>query len=159
MQKILNQKVFVVDDNLYYGELVARSLANHGFTDVSLFESGEACIEELHLQPALILLDYSMPGLSGIDTLKQIKADYPEVHVVFLSAQENMEIALDSLRYGAFDYLIKDDNSLFRLPLILSRINDMERTVEDQDKKKKVGRIARNILLIGVLTLIYIAAS
>jgi DNA-binding NtrC family response regulator len=151
-------KIFVVDDNNYYAELVARSLANQGYENIFIFNSGGTCIADMDKQPDLILLDYSMPGLSGIDTLKRIKADNPEVHVVFLSAQENMDVALDALRYGAFDYLIKDDESLLRLPLILARIIDLERLMIEHKKKGKIGSIARSVILIAVLALIAFAA-
>jgi len=126
----LHRKIFVVDDNNYYAELVARKLLNDGFENVTLFESGEACLAAIDQQPSLILLDCSMPGLSGLETLMKIKADNPEIHVVFLSFLENMALALDALRYGAFDIIIKDDKSLLRLSGIMTRILELEKRLE-----------------------------
>jgi DNA-binding NtrC family response regulator len=99
-----------------------------------------------------------MPGLSGLETLKRIKADNPEVHVVFLSAQENMDVALVALRYGAFDFIIKDYESLLRLPIILARLAELEKLLEEQKKKNKIGNIARSLILLGVLALLALAA-
>lgn len=79
------------------------------------FTSARDCIAQLHQQPAVITLDYSLPDMNGAEALQKILAFNPGIHVVIISAQENITTALDLLKKGAYDYIVKDDDARNRL--------------------------------------------
>ena len=73
--------------------------------------------------PGIVLLDHSLSGqLSGLEVLKKIKSINPDIHVIFISAQEKMNIALQALKFGAFDYIIKDENALEKSVRMLDKV-------------------------------------
>ncbi len=104
-----NLKIFVVDDNSFCRELYAQHLKNIGFTDVHLFDNGQECINNLTLQPDIIFLDHEMEPLNGLEVLKKIKRFNPDIYLVVVSGQDNMQVSINALKYGAFDYIIKGE--------------------------------------------------
>ena len=108
-------KIFIVEDDPFYGELLRRHLALNPDNDVRLFKTGKEILASLHLQPHLISLDYRLPDLSGMDILKRINASNPDIPVIIVSGQEDINTAVELLRLGAYDYYVKDDHTKTRL--------------------------------------------
>ncbi len=115
-------KIFIVEDDKFYANLVREKLKLSNFQNVIIFETGESFIDNLFRNPDVVILDYSLGNTNGLDLLKKIKSVNPDIQVIFLSGQEEMNVAINSLKYGAFDYLEKDEESLERLVFILMRI-------------------------------------
>lgn len=115
-------KVFIVDDDAMIGNLYAKHLNNLGYEDVTFFENGQDCLNQLIEEPQIIFLDQQMDYLEGIEVLRKIKRFDPDIYVVFVSGQEDMETAINSLKYGAFDYIIKGKNDIERIEEVLKRI-------------------------------------
>ena len=115
-------KIFLVDDDLICLNIYKKHLENTGYTDVSCFESGEACLNLLIQNPDVIFLDYEMNSLSGLEVLKKIKRFNPDIFIVFLSGQENIATAVNALKYGAFDYIVKSDGQLLSIQKVLNKI-------------------------------------
>src|ERR1700744_3447349 len=108
-------RIFIVDDVPFYCNLYRKFLNNLGHQDIHLFASSAECLDNLTLNPDLILLDHCIPPVNGLDTLKKIKRVDPNALVVFISGQENITVAVDALKYGALDYLVKGQASQERL--------------------------------------------
>lgn len=102
-------KVFLVDDCPFFAKLCEKSLIKNGFSDIHVFNSGEELMSNLISQPDIIFLDYQLDDYTGKELLHKIKAFNPTIVVVMISNQNSMEITIDLLNNGAFDYLIKDD--------------------------------------------------
>lgn len=115
-------KIFIVEDDKFYANLVRETLKKSSFENVIIFETGESFIDNLFRNPDVVILDYSLGNTNGLDLLKKIKSVNPDIQVIFLSGQEEMNVAINSLKYGAFDYLEKGEESLDRLVFILNRI-------------------------------------
>ena len=115
-------RVFVVDDDNFCLAMYEQHLRNLGITDVQSFNDGITCLHNLALQPDVIFLDHGMDILNGEEVLKEIKRVNPDIYVVFISGQEDVEIAINSLKYGAFDYIVKGINEEKRLEQILEKI-------------------------------------
>lgn len=124
-------KIFIVDDDLFTLNLYRQTIENLGFENISLFLNGTICLNSLNQKPTLIFLDHNMDDLTGFEVLKKIKRYDPNIYVVIVSAQENMNIAIDALKYGAFDYIIKDDTVEDKMKLVIKKIE----MVEEQLKK------------------------
>ncbi len=122
-------KVFLVDDDLFSLNVYHQNVKNMGYTDVSLFLNGTICLNNLHKKPTIIFLDHNMEDLNGFEVLKKIKRYDPNIYVVIISAQESMKIAVDALKYGAFDYIIKGDNESERMKNVLLRIESIQKEI------------------------------
>ena len=103
--------IFIVEDDPFYAELLKYHLSLNPDDEVQLFDSGHDCLQNLYKEPAIICLDYSLPDMSGEDVLKKIKASYPHVQVIIISAQDNIKTAVDLLKKGATDYIVKDEDT------------------------------------------------
>lgn len=125
-------KIFIVDDDPWYSQILEYHLSLNPDYEVSRYESGKECMNHLHLNPDLITIDYSMDDMSGSDLLQKLKAWNAEVPVIVISGQEEVSVALELLKRGAYDYLIKDDNTKDLL------WNTVIRARETQSLKKEV---------------------
>lgn len=119
-------KIFIVDDDLFCLNIYEQHLHNMGYFDISLFESGTSCLNNLTKQPDIIFLDHGMDALNGEEVLKKIKRSNPNIYVVFISGKEDLETAVNSLRYGAFDYIVKGQNDGKRIEQVLERIHQIK---------------------------------
>jgi len=138
-------KIFLVDDDLFSLSLYEQSLRNLGYQDITTFESGTDCLNQLNQNPQVIFLDHNLDNtLSGFETLKKIKRFDPNTYVVMVSGQEDMQQALDALRYGAFDYLIKGQNEVEKMQLVLDRIAQ----IQEMLSKKKPSTLKRFLSLL-----------
>lgn len=127
-------KIFLVDDDLFSLNVYHQNLENLGYTDVSLFLNGTICLNNLHQKPTIVFLDYNMDDLNGFEVLKKIKRYNPNIYVVILSAQESLKIAVDALKYGAFDYIIKGDNESEKMKNVLLRIESIQNEIPKAKK-------------------------
>ncbi len=99
--------IFVTDDEPAIRSALVKRLSRRQHT-VAGFESGDALLKGLDREaPDLILLDLKMPGLSGLDTLKAIRSKFPQVLIIMLTAYGTVEDAVEAMKLGAYDFVIK----------------------------------------------------
>ncbi len=144
-------KIFVVEDNELYAKMMHHHLSLNPDNEVKVFHDGRECLNNLHLKPNMIFLDYSLPNFSGIDVLKKIKASHPELPVVIVSGQEDVSTAVELLREGAYDYIVKDENAKDRMWRATSNIrentelrHELDRLREEVTSKYDFGNIKGN---------------
>lgn len=125
MQNTNKMKTFIVDDDPFSRELYQQHLMNKGFNSITCFDNGQECINQLVEQPAIIFLDYNMSSLNGLDVLKKIKRFDPDIIIVLISAQEDMQVAVNALKFGAFDYIIKGENDLQSIDAVINKIDNL----------------------------------
>lgn len=123
MENIINSKVFIVEDDAFSSLLLKKHITDLGFHDISEYQSGLSCLEDLYQNPEIILLDHQMDELDGFDTLVKIKRQIPNAFVIMVSSQEDMKTTIKLLKFGAFDYIVKDEEELQNLDNALSRIS------------------------------------
>ena len=99
--------VFIVDDEEQNLVLLRMWIEKIWKLPVRQFVSPIECLEQMHIEPCLVILDIMMPEMDGMDVLRRIKDDYPHVPVVMLSAQGSVKVAIESIHLGAYDYLTK----------------------------------------------------
>lgn len=115
-------RIFVVEDDLWYSELLSYHLSHNPEYEVSCYHSAKECLANLYQQPAVICLDYSLPDGTGEDVLRKIKQSNPDIQVVVISGQEDIKTAIDLLKLGAYDYIVKDDDTKDRLWFTINNI-------------------------------------
>jgi DNA-binding NtrC family response regulator len=119
-----NQKIFIVDDDPFWSALLKEILNQLGYKNITCFESGKSCMANLNLKPEIIFLDYQMTGVDGISTLKGIKNYYSTATVVFTTSTSDIKVAVNAMKYGAFDYLLKSNVTKNEVEAILNTIKD-----------------------------------
>jgi DNA-binding NtrC family response regulator len=120
-------KIFLVDDDAVYLKSLEIEFLDHADFIIETFLTGESCMENLHHNPDVIILDYQLDGIekhamNGIETLDRIKSFNPDIPVVMLSAQDKIEVAIDCMHHRAFDYVVKSETALVRLQKIITTI-------------------------------------
>lgn len=136
-------KFFVVDDDIFCANIYEQYLKNLNYTDITYYSNGIDCLNNIHSNPDIIFLDYNMEDMNGFEVLKKIKRYNPNIYVVMVSAQENRTTAVDALKYGAFDYIIKDNTVCEKMTLIISNIIK----VKEQLKKSNPSLIRKLLSL------------
>ena len=134
--------IFLVDDDPFFLNLCEQYLHNLG-------------LNELLFQPGLIFLDYNLDSLNGIETLKKIKRFNPNFLVVFISGQEKIDVAVNALKYGAFDYLLKEEVTEDRLKIVLDKAIAIKTVLEKRNKKSLFMRLLPLLGLAAIILLVY----
>jgi DNA-binding NtrC family response regulator len=121
-------RVLIVDDEVEFLETLVKRLRKRKL-DVDGVTSGEAALEQLKERPVdIVVLDVKMPGMSGLDTLREIKKGYSLLEVIMLTGHANMEVAIEGMDVGAFDYLMK--------PI---EIDELVYKIQDACKRKRLN--------------------
>jgi DNA-binding NtrC family response regulator len=115
-------KFFIVDDDVFCANIYEQFLKDIGHNDITYYNNGNDCLNNLDKNPDIIILDHNMVGITGFEVLKKIKRYNPNIYVVMISGQENIKTAVDALKYGAFDYLVKDNNVNDKITVIIDKI-------------------------------------
>ena len=103
----MSERILVVDDDASIRETFANHLGESGH-QVSTAPDAERALAQLAgLDPALVITDVRMPGMSGLELLERIKAARPDIDVVVITAHEDMRTAIGAMKAGAYDYLVK----------------------------------------------------
>lgn len=135
-------KIFVVEDNEWYNRLLVHNLSLNPDYDIESYTTGSDCLKNLYKMPDVITLDYRLPDTKGLDLLKKIKAENEEIQVVLISEQDEIEVVVDLLKYGAYDYIVKSNDIRERLLNTIQNIRDGVRlkreivSLRDEVKKK-----------------------
>src|SRR5687767_5278758 len=102
-----NDMIFLVEDDEMYSAMVEYKLKEFGKKNIKKFHSGEECLRNMHLNPSIVVLDYQLPRINGLETLKQIKENNPETAVVALSNTNDSYIKKQFFDAGVYEYFQK----------------------------------------------------
>jgi two-component system OmpR family response regulator len=152
--------IFLVEDNELYVKTLEKHLAdNLDFsTRIYTFLNGEDCLQNMKLKPKIIILDYFLNSANenasnGLEILKRVKAIDPGVAVIMLSSQDNLKVATDTMKYGAFDYVSKNENSFLRVQNAINNINKMI----IKESELRMSRVVKRVLIGWIILLIAIS--
>jgi DNA-binding NtrC family response regulator len=155
-----NQKyplIFVVEDNAVYNKLIVNHLRLQKFTRTESFMSGEDCLKNIDKKPDIIIQDYLLDGMNGIDVLKATRKKNPDTEFIFLSGQNDIELAINSMKYGAYDYIVKDQFALKKLTDKINRIM-IHHELINSNKRYKLG-ITLFFIALAVIILILVSLT
>ncbi len=104
-------KIFIIEDDVMVATLMKQALGKYDH-ELTHFTNAEDCLQNLHLNPDIVTVDYNLPGMNGIDLMGRIKSYNSSIMVVLVSGQETLEVVVAAYKGGASEYIIKND-SLF----------------------------------------------
>lgn len=116
-------RIMTVEDNEIFAMILDWNLKEDLDYMLTNVTSGEECIEQLdEWKPDMIIMDYMLPGLNGLDILKKIKKIKPKIKVIILSSQTNVQVAVDLINAGAEQYIEKNKDPLAKLSKCINEI-------------------------------------
>lgn len=135
-------KIFIVDDDIFLGEILKYHLQLNPDYEVLLFSNAKDCLSNLYHNPDIICIDFGLPDIQGDELFKQIKNLYPDLPIIVISGQENIEVAINFLKQGAKDYIVKNEhtkellwNSIRRLKENINLKQEVEDLKDELEKK------------------------
>ncbi len=152
MANLKNPLIFVVEDNQIYNKLVVSYLKTNKFTRVESYLSGEDALNNMNKNPDIIIQDYLLEGMTGIEVLIKVKKTNPNVEFIFLSGQDSIDIAINSMKHGAYDYIVKDQMALQKMVNKINKINSVSELVTS-NKRYKIGVV---LFFIGLSILVIV---
>ena len=130
--------VLLVDDEIEFVETFSERLVMRDL-EISKAFSGEEALQVLESNKNIevVILDVKMPGMDGIETLAQIKAKFPLIEVIMLSGHTDVESAIDGMKRGAFDYLMKPCD----MDQIIAKVTEAATKKQEHEEKIIQARI------------------
>ncbi len=119
--------IILVDDDFIFLEMLKESLTDNPDYNIVAFQSGEECLNHMHLNPDVIVLDYFLnsensSAKNGLEILKDIHAINPQAKVIILSGQEDGNLVYDFVRENATNYVVKDNNAFLNVKTAIEDI-------------------------------------
>jgi heterodisulfide reductase subunit A len=131
-------RILVVDDELVVRDSLKEWLVDEGFS-VDMAESGEQALQKLEAEAFhLMLTDIKMPGMDGVELLQLAKERYPDLTVVMMTAYATVETAVEAMKIGALDYLMKPFDPQKMIPMVVGIYADR---LASQDEELEVGAV------------------
>lgn len=140
-------KVMLVDDEAPFVETMGKRLAKRDLTVVTAYSGAEALqkLAEDH-DIDIVILDVKMPGMDGIQTLREIKRLHPLIEVIMLTGHATVEAAIEGMKLGAFDFLMKPCD----MGQLMAKLAEAEAKKASQEEKILEARMKEIALTQGI---------
>ncbi len=134
----MNQlKIFVVEDDDWYSEFISYNINLDESHQIIKCKTGKECLDKIKEMPDVITLDYQLPDMTGEEILKKIKDINPDIDVVVISEQEKIETAVELLKLGAYDYIVKSKDIRDRLLNVIRNLKNQQGLKQQIDSLQK----------------------
>lgn len=143
--------IYVAEDNEWYNKLIVHNLSLNPDFNVKGFLNGKDLLENLSDAPDIVTIDYRLPDITGDELLAKIKAVNPTIEVIVISEQDEIEIAVDLLKMGAADYIVKSKDIQERLLKIVNTVRTTSKLKKEivSLKREVKGKYAFEKTMIG----------
>jgi len=156
--------IFIVDDDAVQAMMLSDHLGKYSYLNIHTYLTGEECMKNIAIvKPQIVFLDYyfdkvSNTSMNGLDILKAIRGEHPDVDVVMFSGQDKIEVAVNTMKYGAFDYIVKSESAFHRAENVIFNIIrklKLERMAAMYKRLTLLFGIALGLLLIATAVLYF----
>jgi len=134
---MLTTNVLLVDDEVPFVETMTKRLSKRNLTILKAYNGPEALEVLKQKNVDVVILDVKMPGMDGIEVLREIKKDYPLVEVVMLTGHATIETGIEGMKLGAFDYLMKPCD----IEVLLAKVQEAKGKKASHEEKITQARI------------------
>lgn len=134
-------KIFVVEDDLIFAKSIKYYLNLNPDNEVEHYSNGKDALSNKYKNPDLIILDYNLPGMNGLEVMKSFHNFNDKLFIIIMSAQNDIKVAVNLMREGAFDYYVKDTDLKDRLWMSMEKINKLsgyEKKIEKLEAEVEV---------------------
>ncbi len=157
MRNTKNPLIFIVEDSVVYRDLIVGYLQSKKYGNIKTFKNGEECVKEIELKPDIIILDYSYEGISGLELMRTIRLENFEIDFIFLSSQNNIQVAVEIMKLGAADYIEKNEKAPYRLARSIEHLLKITKK-EKLRKGLNIGMVGFFIMLFIIIMTIILAS-
>jgi DNA-binding NtrC family response regulator len=139
--------ILLVDDEAPFVETMTKRLSKRDLNIITAF-SGEEAIERLNINrnTDVVILDVKMPGMNGIETLAKIRNQFPLTEVIMLTGHATVESAIEGMKLGAFDYLMKP----CEIEQLMAKVQEATKKKRDHEEKIKEARVREALSAHGL---------
>jgi DNA-binding NtrC family response regulator len=139
--------VMLVDDEVPFVEALTKRLKKRNLNILTAF-SGREALQTLdkHRNVDVVILDVKMPDLDGIETLREIKKAYPVTEVVMLTGHATVESAIEGMRFGAYDYLMKP----CEIEQLMTKVEEATKKKREHEEKIREARVKEVLSKHGI---------
>lgn len=132
--------ILLVEDDPFYATMIQELLKQNGYNDLKHIDNGLESLLQVYEEriPDVVVMDYHLGMMNGVEILQKIRAYRPDLKVVFMSGQKDVKVAVQAIKQGARDYIPKDERAFERLLTALKEI-------ENEFAKKQASRPARKL--------------
>lgn len=145
--KPLGTKIFVLEDDLWYSQFLSYHLSLDESHEVIAFSSVNEFLHSLSEAPDIVTLDYHLPGFDGEMILNRILEVSPNTYTIVISGQEDISKAVNTIKQGAYDYIVKNEDTKDRLWSIVEKVkqhialkNEIEALRKEVNQKQEIGK-------------------
>lgn len=150
-------KVALVDDDIPNTEVLRDFLIRNGYSHVDKYHDGESFVESLdRFDERAVVLDFDLSGggeMNGLEVLEAIRERSPSTHVIFFSGQDSLEVAVEALKNGADDYIVKSNAAFALVKTSLDKVYDIQVLRTNEKRSQRMS------LLFAVLWMASMAAA
>jgi DNA-binding NtrC family response regulator len=144
-------KIFIVEDDLWYAELLRKHLSLNPDYEIEIFNKGKDCLNNLYKMPSIVTIDYSLPDMNGKELMTRIRDKFPGIFTLIISGQNDINTAVELLKEGAYDYIVKNDEAANRLwnSIRLIKENISLKRENEQLKKEVIKKYDFSKIIVG----------
>ncbi|MDP4220683.1 MAG: response regulator [Bacteroidota bacterium] len=158
-------KITLIDDDPALCEMVKDSLTKKfPSSGITIYHTGEDALSDMSEPPDVVILDYQLDtvkvdAMNGIQVLQKLKEGYPDLPVIFLSSQDRMEVAANTIKYGAHDYIVKNETAFQKLEIGIKNIAVLKKLQKSHGFQKSMSTVVWFLLIALIGYVIYLRFS
>lgn len=145
MKAFNKSKISIVDDDVFSLTLIKEMLGTIHFKNVFTYSNSTDFLNSMISQPDIVFLDYHIDNLTGLEILKKIKRTNPEAFIVIISGQEDISVAVTALKYGAFDYLVKNGFTAEDLGIVMLKMENLKKLIHEKNNKSLIKKLKSSL--------------
>lgn len=150
-------KIFVVDDDPLQIEMITDHLGKFKNFSLKSFQTGEDMLQALSEKPDIVILDYNLDTVNedaadGLDILRKVKDRSEKTEVIMYSGQDSIEVAINTMKYGAFDYVVKNPSAFHRMENLIYKVIKHRELEGDARRYRLMIQITVLLLVSAVFT-------
>lgn len=129
-------RLFILEDDIFFAKMLEKAIQSDDI-QIRIFNSGKDFMDNLHLNPDIVTLDYNLPDTLGTTILKKINDFNPKISTLILSGQQDVEVVVEAYSLGAKKYIIKNENALLELKKNIEQLSETIRLQEEVEQLRE----------------------